>query len=465
MVSLMVSTQASQELKKRLEKFIPPKSDWTAVDESLHSSLSFFHDYAKTSALLFPAIRQSFKHHYENNFLYHKVCEINKVTPENITTPHDIKKIPLLPDAFFKDYPDGKGFLNWLKAIFSGSLPKPQFSTETPTHDEIIEAFNKQGTSIMFTSGTSGRFSFVPRNTASWNRVKCSAMKSVTELMNYDPGDSVILLIPDPRQTNLTIASLFGIAYDLYDPANIHVALDMKITTQFLRMQRDATVGLTEKIKAKALSTISPLVQRNSDLRIIHLLEQIEKEGKKVMIGGPPFWLDRIIERMKKDGKSLNLKTSQILTGGGWKAEENKRPPEETFRKKVEEILGIPQNQYHDVYAMSECSSVFLSCEGHYKHVPPVIYPFVLDENLNPVGYNQVGRFAFLDPLPESYPGFIITGDRVKLLEHCPVCNRQGPVLDIEVTRLPGVEGRGCAAVMAELMQQEDTEHDTFPVG
>ena len=35
----------------------------------------------------------------------------------------------------------------------------------------------------------------------------------------------VILLIPDPRQTNLTIASLFGIAYDLYNPANIHVAL------------------------------------------------------------------------------------------------------------------------------------------------------------------------------------------------------------------------------------------------
>jgi hypothetical protein len=283
--------------------------------------------------------------------------------------------------------------------------------------------------------------------------------------MDYNPDDQVILLIPDPRQTNLTIASLFGIAYDLYNQANIHVALDMKITTQFLRMQRDETIGISEKIKAKALSTISPLVQRTSDLRIIHLLEQIEREGKRVNICGPPFWLDRIMERMKKEGKSVHLPESQILTGGGWKAEENKRTPEETFRKKVEEVLGIPEQRYHDVYAMSECSSVFLSCEGHYKHIPPVIVPFVLDEDLNPIGYNEVGRFAFIDPLPESYPGFIITGDRVKILEHCPACNREGPVLDVEVTRLPGVEGRGCAAVMAELMHQDGEEHTAFPVG
>ncbi len=77
-------------------------------------------------------------------------------------------------------------------------------------------------------------------------------MKSVIELMDYDPTDSAILLIPDPRKTNLTIASLFGIAYDLYNPANIHVALDIKITTQFLRMQQDETIGIKRKNKSKS---------------------------------------------------------------------------------------------------------------------------------------------------------------------------------------------------------------------
>jgi hypothetical protein len=282
-------------------------------------------------------------------------------------------------------------------------------------------------------------------------------MRSVVELMDYNVDDTVILLIPDPRLTNLTIASLFGIAYDLYKPENIHVALDdLKITIQYLRMQRSEAIGIKEKIKAKAISKLSPLVLKRSDNRIISLLENLEKEGKRVNLAGPPFWLNRIMDRMIKDGRKVKLPTSQVLTGGGWKAEESKRTPEETFREKVENVLGIPQDRFHDVYAMSECSSVFLSCEGHYKHVPPTIIPLVLDENLNSVGYDKFGRFAFIDPIPESYPGFIITGDKVKLIEKCPVCNRKGPVLDIEVSRLPGVEGRGCAAVMADLMAEEE---------
>ena len=437
-----------------LEKFITPKETWNPVDKALFTPKFFFNDYKKTQDLMVSAVKYSFKHHYENNVVYHRACDINGVTPESIKSSDDFNKIPLLPDTFFKDYPDGKGFLNWLKTIFTGSLPDVDFKSDSPSHDEVIEKFNKKGINIMFTSGTSGRFSFIPRDTISWNRVKYSAMKSVIELMDYDPDDSAILLIPDPNQTNLTIASLFGIAYDLYDPKNIHVALDIKITTEFLRMQRDETIGLKEKIKAKALSRISPIVQKKSDLKMINVLKRMEKEGKKINIGGPPFWLNRIIEHMRQEGVIADLKSSQILTGGGWKVDEDKRIAEELFRKKVEEVLGVPQNNFHDVYAMSECSSVFLSCEKHYKHIPPVVIPFVLDEELNPIGFNKTGRFAFIDPLPSSYPGFIITGDQVKLLEHCPKCDREGPVLDVEVTRLPGVEGRGCAAVIADLMQQ-----------
>jgi long-chain-fatty-acid---luciferin-component ligase len=439
-----------------LEKFVTPKESWDPVDTALFTPNTYFCDYEKVQNLMLPAVRYSFKHHYENNLIYRRICDLKGVTPDKIKSREDLNKIPLLPDTFFKDYPEGKGYLSWLKTIFTGTIPRPRFRSDSPTHDEVIEEYNKNGINIMFTSGTSGRFSFIPRDSVSWNRVKYSAMKSVTELMDYDPDDSAILLIPDPRLTNLTIASLFGIAYDLYDSTKIHVALDMKITTQFLRMQIDKAIGIKEKIKAKAMSKISPIVQKKSDLRMINILERMQKDGKKINIAGPPFWLDRIIERMKHDGKTINLETSQVLTGGGWKADEDKRTPEELFRKKVEDALGIPQHNFHDVYAMSECSSVFLSCEGHYKHIPPVIIPYVLDEELNSVGYNEYGRFAFIDPLPISYPGFIITGDRVKILEHCPVCKRKGPVLDVEVTRLPGAEGRGCAAVMADLMQERE---------
>ncbi|HES59194.1 MAG TPA: hypothetical protein ENO18_02075, partial [Caldithrix sp.] len=113
------------EWAERLQKLTPPKEHWTPVDTALHTPPTFFLEYSKAQEHLFPAIKHTFKHHYENNFLYHRVCEVNGVTPETITSQQDINKIPLLPDAFFKDYPDDKGFLTWLKTIFTGSLPKP----------------------------------------------------------------------------------------------------------------------------------------------------------------------------------------------------------------------------------------------------------------------------------------------------------------------------------------------------
>ena len=453
----METTNELIEINKRMGKFITPEESWNPVEKALFTPDNFFTNYEKNQELLYPAIQYSFEQHYDNNSLYRRLCELNKVTPDDIKSMDDLKKIPLVPDTFFKDYPEGKGFLNWLDNIYTGSTPMPGFKTEIPSHDDVIEEFNRKGVSIMFTSGTSGRFSFIPRDTGSWDRLKYNAMRSVIELMDYNPNDTVILLIPDPRLTNLTIASLFGIAFDLYKSENIHIALDnTKITTQFLRMQRAEAIGIREKIKAKAISKLSPIVQKKSDLKMIAILEEAEKNGTRVNIAGPPFWLDRMLERMKKEGRTVKLPDSQVLTGGGWKAEEDRRTPEEIFREKVEEVLGIPHERYHDVYAMSECSSVFLSCEGHYKHIPPTIIPLVLDEELRPIGYNEFGRFAFIDPIPKSYPGFIITGDKVKLLERCPVCNHEGPVMDIEVTRMPGSEGRGCAAVMAELMEQEE---------
>ena len=452
-------TEKASRSKDIFEKFLTPKENWTPIEKALFTPKSFFQDYDKARNLFFEAIKYSFNHHFKNNMIYQRICEVNNFKPEMIKSKDDLPNVPLLPDSFFKDYPAGKEFLIWLDNVFTGKTPMPNFKMENPSHDEVIEQFNKKNVSIMFTSGTSGRFSYIPRDKGSWERLRYNAMKTYTELMDYDPNDKVILLIPDPRLTNLTIASLFGIAYDLYDTNNIHVALeDMKITTQFLRMQRDDTIGFREKLKAKAMARISPYVQKKSDLRMIDLFEKYEKEKKRINIAGPPFWLDRIMDKMKKEGIKVHLPDSQVLTGGGWKAEEHKSAPEEDFREKVEDVLGIPQDRYHDVYAMSECSSIFLSCEGHYKHVPPTVAPFVLDEDLNKIGFNKFGRFAFIDPLPYSYPGFIITGDKVKLMKKCPVCKREGPVLDIEVSRLPGVEGRGCAAVMSELMEQEEPE-------
>jgi hypothetical protein len=117
-----------------------------------------------------------------------------------------------------------------------------------------------------------------------------------------------------------------------------------------------------------------------------------------------------------------------------------------------------------DGYGMSEGNGLSPTCpEGHYFHLPYTYFkPLILDQNLMPTGYGEWGRFAFLDGLAQTYPGFIISGDEARMLKHCPVCDRPGPVLEPEVRRAKGKETRGCAEqvrrTIAETMVPNLTE-------
>ena len=49
----------------------------------------------------------------------------------------------------------------------------------------------------------------------------------------------------------------------------------------------------------------------------------------------------------------------------------------------------------------------------------------------------------------------IVTGDQVRLLERCPVCDRPGPVLEPEIKRAAGEEIRGCAEEMRKMLSSD----------
>ncbi len=219
-----------------------------------------------------------------------------------------------------------------------------------------------------------------------------------------------------------------------------------------------ARQGLKESVQLFAMR----LALDRARSRIVKLLQRLDSERKQVFIIAPPYELHSIMSELKKQNIRLNLGNngSVVLTAAGWKIFEHRRMTGQEFRTMVGETLGIPDKHCRDVYAMSEWHGLAWECEGHYKHIIQCTYPMVLDDKLEPSGYGKYGRFAFLDPLSHTFPGFIITGDRVKMLKQCPACHRSSPVLEPEITRMQDAENKGCGELTRLITKPDGRYHD-----
>ena len=260
------------------------------------------------------------------------------------------------------------------------------------------------------------------------------------------------LLMPNPKRTNVYAGKVSSIYFDAI--RDVSVAIDREITTELIQM----TMGGRKGLKSKIVRFFSKGASRKMIDDIIKWLEYHEKTNEKITLVGAPFILYFVMEKLKVQGRSFDFgERGGVATGGGWKIHENIRLSVSDFRREVKEVLGIPEKFCLDLYGMVEGNGWMVQCpEGHYLHAPYSYYkPMVLDEEFDPIEYGEWGRFAFLDAAALSYPGFITTGDKVRILEHCPVCDRPGPVLEPEVKRVMGVEIRGCAEEMRRMMSRD----------
>jgi hypothetical protein len=438
-----------------MKKYTPSKEVWTPVDDALYSPPDLFRIPLNDGLeLQLKSIKYTFTHHYNNNKVYHNFCKERGFSPEDIKTTEDLEKIPLIPDTFFKDYPAGKDFALWLGNLFTGTLPRVVIKQSNPTYDEVINAFNESGMVVSYSSGTSGRHTFIPRDRRTFNVSEYAIAKSVISMIYplWDYHLHGYLLMPNPKKTNVYAGKVCTIYFDAIQ--DVRVAIDRDITTELIRMTMSGQKGLKTKL-------VKYFAKRESEKminEIIKWLEYHEKTTEKIALVGAPFILSFVMKKLQKEGKNFNFgERGGIGTGGGWKAYEGARVPVAEFRKQVEKVLGIPEKFCLDIYGMVEGNGWMVHCpEGHYLHSPYSYYkPLVLDDGNKPVGYGEWGRFAFLDAAAFSYPGFIISGDKVRMLEHCPVCDRPGPVLEPEIKRASGEEIRGCAEELRRMLSAD----------
>ncbi len=442
---------------KRVQKYIPNKKDWTPAEKAIYGQEDLYKVPAKKAKeLKFDAIKYQFKNHYKNNDIYQKFCKEKKFSPSDLKSHDDLEKIPLLPSDFYKGYPEGRDFARWLANLYSVDLPKIKISGQNPSYDDIIESFNDAGLRVCYSSGTSGRHTFIPRDLRTYNIAEYAAAKCAVTMIYpvWDYDMYGYLLMPNPFKTFI----FAGRAAEIYYSAvkDVQAALDRKVNTETIQQ---SMTGRNGGIKGKIASMYIKRMYNKIIKNIIDWLDTHDKNKKdRIALIGAPWLLYMVMKKLKEDEITFDFSDrGAVLTGGGWKIHEHKRMPVEEFREMVKDTLGINDEHCLDLYGMVEGNGWMIHCpEGHYLHVPHTYYhPLILDNEYKPVGYGEWGRFAFLDGSTHSYPGFIISGDRVRLLEHCPKCGRPGPVLEPEVERDAGQEMRGCAEEVRKMISTD----------
>ncbi len=456
MVEILISyDEYLKTFENHVGKYIPPKKSWSPVENAVYGPKDFFKTpKSKAEELRFNAIKYQFKNHYSNNKMYNGFCKEMKIKPEDIKTYEDLEKIPLVPGEFYKDYPSGKDFAHWLANIFTGEIPKVKINGKNPSFDEIVNSFNRSGLKVAYSSGTSGIHTVIPRDKKTFYAAEYAAAKAAISMLypmwKYDAKG--YLLMPNPFKTNVFAGKVCSIYFDAI--SEVKSAIDKQINADIIKLSMGGKGGLKAKIVKRAIQSKYKKIVKN----IIKWIEYHHKKDTTITFLGAPFLLYAVTNKLIEQGKTFDFSDrGAIITGGGWKAHESKRMPVEEFREQMKEVLGIRPKHCIDLYGMVEGNGWMVHCpEGHYLHIPHTYYhALVLDDEFKPIGYNKWGRLAFLDGSTSSYPGFIISGDKVRMLERCPVCNRPGPVLEPEVTRAQGKEMRGCAEEVRRMISRD----------
>jgi hypothetical protein len=440
----------TRNLNEHLARYVPPRETWTPAEEALYKPVDLFNvplDEAQTMQM--KAIKSAFVHHYNNNEFYHKFCTTRGVSPPDVNTVDDLLKIPLVLDQAFKEYPKGKELAYWITVMSTADLPQIVIKGANPTFDDVINAFNAHGMTLTYSSGTSGRFTVIPRDQRTFLAGEYGLAKAISNMYTGDIHNTDgYLLMPNPAKTNLFVGKVTAVYFDMVNP--VEMAIDRELSSKDIQIAMSGGEGLKGRLYAYVLNRM----QEKAIDKIIRWLEQHAEAEGNVSLIAPPYFAYFVMKKLQALGKSFDFgEDSFIVTGGGWKVRENIRLPVKEFRKLVNDVLGIPETCCFDCYAMVEGNGFMLHCpEGHYLHVPYTFFkPLIIDQDLEPAQYGERGRFAFLDGLAASYPGFIITGDEARMLEHCPVCDRPGPVLEPEIHRAKGEEMRGCAEEVRRL--------------
>ena len=429
------------------------------------------------------AILLNHRHYLDNIPAYQKLAQVSGVG--DIRDIDLIKKELMSTDDIFKSYSqdwldknDFSRMNNWLGSIYHQRIDVPVEGVKRI--DEWIKRLSAKGIFPVFSSGTTGAFSFVPRNARNWDLLTLYPISYLTpHLIDKKAGSvwlrwaAVLLSRVLPLDSFLRAVKAVGLRH--YDGillgfrrGNMGIQIVGQIASTLVR--RPYFLFETE-VKPDAIRLISrgPKTEEDHKLlrafrdetigrkeenyqRIISQMVNSTRQGQRVLLFGAPFQVKELCDMVSHGPKHLSLrKGSSVLFGGGWKTFAGERIEREALISMISETFQVPPGLIIEGYSMTEINAVLIRCDKGRFHLPPFMEPVIFNEELLPVkGKDVRGAFGFLDPFAVSYPGFIISGDNVRMVDGECACGLSAPAI-LEVARAPGREVKGCGGIMASV--------------
>lgn len=429
------------------------------------------------------AILLNHESYIQNIPAYAKLAQEEKCTetPDII----DIKQKLMLPDSIFKSYRQewlDEGDYGCMNRWLSGLHQKPvnMDVRNIKSIDDWITNLRRTGVGVSYSSGTSGCFSFVPRSVEDLDRARTANTCYITPLLAYNTTGTPLMRLLMPLAMGMLSPGKFarltrqagirdfdGAFLGFREGAMGNQRLMEEMAPLFRRSyvlndtRLDATAlrcsrrGARNEEEQRLVDVFQADVAGKKGQNYAKMLENINRstlEGQKVFIFGAPYQFKELCEAatVRNIGHCLK-RGSLILFGGGWKSFSGEIMDRQSLVGLLSTTFDTPPDRILEGYSMTEISMLTLRCEAGRFHIPPIIEPVVLDESLSPLeGRDLDGTFGFLDPLAASYPGFLISGDHVRMLDEECACGLVGPAL-MNIRRAASADVKGCGGVMGSL--------------
>lgn len=272
---------------------------------------------------------------------------------------------------------------------------------------------------LTYSSGTSGRPSFVARDRATLGALRGNG--ALYSPLAATPGPS-----PAP-------------AFDCLALTQEGLGLGIQAVARGLVEQADRSHHL-----ALPPAGVPPAAIDQAWDRAVAFLRTAAAADRPMSVIGTPALVDTLCARVGADAPAPLGPGSWVVTGGGWKG---RRPVDPTeLRRRVDTALGVGPERTLDVYGAAELNCYLLRCPHGRYHVPPLLRVVVLDDHLVP-GRGH-GLLGFLDPFAFSHPGFVVPGDVGRVVRGACRCGLEGWAVEEPIERAPAAGARGCATAV-----------------